>query len=1014
MKMIKKIKILAKLSTRHPKNIIKAFGYLGKYGFVGLRERLYQEAVLEDEMLPLEVGRPGSIKGSIKFSILTPVYNVDVQWLKLAVNSVENQVYDNWELCIVDDCSTDESVFSYLQSVQDSRIKIKRLDSNKGISGASNEAASLATGDYLVLLDDDDELSPNALLEFYIRLSTTQADIIYSDNDVIDESGNRLSVLHKPDWSPDLLLTQMYVGHLLGFKRSLFEAIGGFRSDYNGSQDYDLLLRLVECSRSVEHVPEVLYSWRALQSSTAINPESKPYAQIAGLHAIQNHLDRTLGTGEASVEETDSLFVYDVRYRLPQIPKVSIIMPTKDHVKDVKAAVESILEKTEYPSYEIIILDNNSEMPETMEYLQGLQDSHDNVLVERASYKFNWSKLNNQGIRRASGDVFVCLNNDVIVQSADWLDRLVENCMRAEIGMVGGLLLYPDGTIQHAGVVLGMGGWADHVYKGALPVHCGNPFISPMVTRNVSAVTGACMAFSRRTIELIGEFNESFIVCGSDVEMCLRAEQHGLRNLYVPGVRLTHYESKTRDPKDIPDVDFRLSEAMYRKYMAAGDPCYNANLDYYECVPTVLSRRDRMKRTALDSYWVDIPETKPLRFRKAQTERKRINLLAPSVNTEDVYGGIATALKFFKRLVDESGFDARILVLDAEPCVEDVIARFPGFDFVQMEEDSEASRQIVSVVGRSGRSIPVSTDDWFVCTSWWSAYCVQDEYERMSRSGDVLVSNPLLYLIQDYEPGFYAWSSHYLLADSTYRNAESTIAIFNSRELKNYFDSLGYTFDRSFVFDPFLNDTLRERLMELGGMVGKRRQIMVYGRPGTDRNAFSLIVETLRRWVELQEDHAQWEIVSAGEHHAPVYLGSGRYLTSVGKLSIDGYARLLAESYAGLSFMVSPHPSYPPLEMAAYGVRVITNGYSGKDLSTFGESVVSLPRVTPSVAAQALKKICDEFQREVPCGQVRDGYLSDGDAFSFVKDIKDIVSGWPRNETEVSGDSHDVFFDERE
>ena len=988
---IEKLKTLARLSAKQPKSVVKAIGYLGKYGFIGLRERLYQEVVLEDETIPLETGEPGSATGGIKFSILIPVYNVDVRWLSLAVDSVERQVYGNWELCIVDDYSTDDAVALYLQSIQSDRVKVKKLDSNKGISGATNEAAKMATGEYLLLLDNDDELSPNALLEFYLRLSTTQADVIYSDNDVIDEAGNRLSVLYKPDWSPDLLLSQMYVGHLLGFKRSLFEAIGGFRSDYDGSQDYDLLLRLTECSKTIEHVPEVLYSWRALRSSTAANPDSKPYAQVAGLNAIQDHLDRTLGAGKALVEETDNLFVYDVRYRWPQIPKVSIIMPTKDHVEDVRAAVESIFEKTQYPCYEIIILDNNSEMPETIEYLQELRDRHDNVMVEVASYKFNWSKLNNQGIRQASGDVLVCLNNDVIVQSADWLDRLVENCMRPEIGVVGGLLLYPDETIQHAGVVVGMGGWADHVYKGASPVHCGNPFISPMVARNVSAVTGACMAFSRRTFDLVGGFNEDFVVCGSDVEVCLRAERYGLRNLYLPGVRLTHYESKTRDPKDIPDVDYRLSEAMYRKYVAAGDPYYNANLDYFECVPTVLSRRDRLKRTALDSYWVDIPETKPLRFRKAQVERKRINLLIPSVNTEDVYGGIATALKFYKRLVDGLEIDARILVLDAEPRVEDAIARFPDFDFVRMEDDSESSRQIVSAVGRSGRSIPVSAGDWFVCTSWWSAYCVQDEYERMSRNGDVLVSNPLLYLIQDYEPGFYAWSSRYLLADSTYRNTASTIAIFNSRELKSHFDSLGYNFERSFVFDPFLNDTLREHLMELGGRVGKRRQIMVYGRPGTDRNAFALVVETLRRWIELQEDHALWEIVSAGEHHAPVYLGSGRYLTSVGKLSIDGYARLLAESYAGLSFMVSPHPSYPPLEMAAYGVRVITNGYSGKDLSTFGESVVSLPRATPSVAAQALKKICDEFEREVPCGRVRDGYLSDGDAFDFIKDIKDII-----------------------
>lgn len=988
MGKIEKVKTLAKLSAKQPKSIVKAIGYLGKYGFVGLRERLYQEVVLEDELLPLEVGAPGSAEGGIKFSILMPVYNVDVHWLGLAVQSVQKQVYANWELCIVDDCSTDDAVFAYLQSIQNEQIKVKQLDSNRGISGATNEAANMAEGDYLVLLDNDDVLAPNALLEFYLRLSATQAAIIYSDNDVIDENGNRLAVLHKPDWSPDLLLSQMYVGHLLAFKRSLFESVGGFRSDFDGSQDYDLLLRMVELSQDVEHVPEILYSWRALESSTATNPDSKPYAQTAGLRAIQSHLDRLLGDGMAVVNETGNLFVYDVRYNHPSVPKVSIIMPTKDHVEDVRTAIESIFEKTTYRNYEILILNNNSEREETLRYFDEVQKAHSNVAVVDALYGFNWSKLNNQGIEQASGDVFVFLNNDVVVQSEDWLDRLVENTLRSDVGVASGLLLYPDGTIQHAGVVVGMGGWADHVYKGAQPVHSGNPFISPLVTRNVSAVTGACMAISRETIEKIGGFNEDFIICGSDVEICLRAERYGLRNVYLPEVRLTHFESKTRDPRDIPDVDFRLSKALYRKYVAAGDPYYNVNLDYCECVPTVLSRKEKLRRATADVGWVDISEVNELRFREAQDARPRINLLIPSINTEDVYGGIATALKFFDRLIEETGYAARILILGAEPRISDVAARFPGYEFASMEEETSPDKQIVSVVNRNGRTIPVSGDDWFLATAWWSAYCIQDEYER---SGDAeWRSNPLLYLVQDYEPGFYAWSSRYLLAESTYRSSMPTVAVFNSSELKNYFDSMGYQFEKSFVFDPFLNDTLRKRLLDLDGKVGKRRQILVYGRPNTDRNAFALVVETLRRWVAMQEDHRLWEIVSAGEQHSPIYLGSGRYLTSVGKLSIEEYAQILAESYAGISFMVSPHPSYPPLEMAAFGVQVITNGYSGKDLSTFGESVTSLSRATPELTAQTLKRICEGFEREVPCGRVRESYLTDDDAFGFMTDMKKI------------------------
>lgn len=992
MGKIEKVKTLAKLSLKQPKSVIKAIGYLGKYGFVGLRERLYQEVILEDELGSLEFGDPGSAKGGIKFSILMPVYNVDVCWLSQAIESVKHQVYDNWELCIVDDCSTEEAIVEYLCSIGDERIKVKCLHKNSGISEATNAAARMADGDYIVLLDNDDLLAPNALLEFYFRISTTQADIIYSDNDVIDERGNRLSILHKPDWSPDLLLSQMYVGHLLGFKRSLFEEVGGFRSEYNGSQDYDLLLRLVECSEAIEHVSEVLYSWRALPTSTAVNPDSKPYAQMAGLKAIQDHLDRALGGGRSKVCETASLYVYDVRYELDDKPKASIIIPTKDHVKDLKATVESVFEKTSYPDYEIIILNNNSELPETFEYLQLLEKERANVTVVDASYCFNWSKLNNQGIACSAGDVFVCLNNDVVIQASDWLDRLVENSLRPDIGVVGGLLLYPDGSIQHAGVVVGMGGWADHVYKGG-DVSCfGNPFIAPTVTRNVSAVTGACMAFSRDTYNRIGGFNEDFIVCGSDVELCLRASRNGLRNLYTPGVRLIHYESKTRDPKDIPDVDFRLSRTMYRKYVAAGDPYYNTNLDYSSCAPRVISRREKMRRISLDCCSMEIREIRPMRFRKVVSDRVRLNLLVPSINNEDMYGGIATALEFFRRLVKETGADARILVIDSEPRVES-LDRFPGYEFVSMDRDSSAPYQIVSIGVRDGKTVPVSSKDWFVCTSWWSAYCLQEEYERIKASEGGFLANPIMYLIQDYEPGFYAWSSRYLLAESTYRSFFPTLAVFNSKELKNHFDSLGYEFECSYVFNPFLNGSLLKRLNELGGEVGKRRQIMVYGRPSTDRNAFDLVVESLRQWVDITEDHGIWEIVSAGEQHAPVYLGHGRYLISVGKLTLEEYARLLSESYAGVSLMVSPHPSYPPLEMAAFGVRVITNEYSGKNLSDFGESILSLPRATPSEIARVLHETCDRFECEVACGRVSQGYLDGGDSFPFVADIKKYIEG---------------------
>lgn len=278
------------------------------------------------------------------------------------------------------------------------------------------------------------------------------------------------------DWSPDLFLSQMYLGHLIGFKKSLFEKVGGFRGEFNGSQDYDLLLRMTEMTDKIGHVPEILYHWRDLPSSTAANPESKPYAQTAGLNAIQEHLDRVYGKGAATANETENLFVYDVRYHMNEEPKVSIIIPIKDHADLLKAAIDSIFAKTTYKNFEIIILNNNSEREETFTYLKKVKEEHDNVIVKDAAFEFNWSRLNNYGMKFATGDVYVCLNNDVEVIEPEWLTRLVEKAIRKDVGVVGGLLLYEDNTIQHAGVVIGMGGWADHVFKGMKPQHYGSPF----------------------------------------------------------------------------------------------------------------------------------------------------------------------------------------------------------------------------------------------------------------------------------------------------------------------------------------------------------------------------------------------------------------------------------------------------------------------------------------------------------------------------------------------------------
>ena len=703
--------------------------------------------------------------GEILFSIVMPVYNVEIKWLDKAIESIEKQNYKNWEICIADDCSTKQEVREHLSAMKNSRIKIKLLEKNQGISGATNAAAALASGEYILLMDNDDELAPSALHEFYQKIKKEGSEIIYSDMDIIDAKGKTRDPLCKPDWSPDLFLSQMYLGHLIGFKKSLFEKVGGFRGEFNGSQDYDLLLRMTEMTDKIGHVPEILYHWRDLPSSTAANPESKPYAQTAGLNAIQEHLDRVYGKGAATANETENLFVYDVRYHMNEEPKVSIIIPIKDHADLLKAAIDSIFAKTTYKNFEIIILNNNSEREETFTYLKKVKEEHDNVIVKDAAFEFNWSRLNNYGMKFATGDVYVCLNNDVEVIEPEWLTRLVEKAIRKDVGVVGGLLLYEDNTIQHAGVVIGMGGWADHVFKGMKPQHYGSPFVSPMVTRNVSAVTGACLAVSKATIEKIGGFDEKFIVCGSDIELALRANQHGLVNIYDPNVHLYHYESKSRDASKIPQIDFDLSDQMYKTYRKNGDPYYNRNLDYYCCQPkicaavqqTVKEQEEKMllkrkRETGLPQLDTNVYEITPYTFRKIEYPNRRMNLLVPSINAEHVFGGISTALKFFDTLVKALGYDARIILVDAEPDKAAIKKYSDEYTFVKAEDDSLVAKQIMPYSNRFNRSIPVSENDYFLFTGWWTAYCCQDAYVGFENTFGIK-PNIFLYFIQDFTPG---------------------------------------------------------------------------------------------------------------------------------------------------------------------------------------------------------------------------------------------------------------------
>lgn len=1002
MSKIKKTLAITKRCIKEPKLIGKGFQYIRVNGIHGIKAKVNSKInpAVTEKITEVKPSEPNvQYDSDIKFSIVMPVYNVEIKWLEKAIESVKRQNYVNWEICMADDCSTKEGVREYLKSVESDKIKVAYLEKNQGISGASNAAAALATGDYIVLMDNDDAITYDALYEFLRKIKETDADIVYSDQNIIDEFDNGREPLHKPDWSPDLFLSQMYIGHLLGFKKSLFDLVGGFRTEFNGSQDYDLVLRMIEHTDKIEHVSKVLYGWRDLPSSTATNPGSKPYAQTAGLNAIQSHLDRVYGEGKATALETEDLFVYDVRYHYDVMPKVSVIIPTKDHVDLLKQDIDSIEELTTYKDYEIIVLDNNSEKEESFKYFEEVQKQYSNVTVHKAAFEFNWSKLNNYGMTLAKGDVYVFMNNDMKLITPEWLERLAEKAMRDDVGIVGGLLLYEDDTIQHAGVVVGIQGWADHIYKGMKPVHYGSPYVSPMVTRNVTACTGALMAISKKVIERIGGFDEDFIICGSDIEICIRAYLRGYVNIYDPHIKLYHYESKSRDSY-IPEVDFEMSAFAYRTYREEGDPYYNCNLDYNLTTPTVTNRNQFVKMesdvmrsineknsgTKMPESEVAIAEILKYEFRKSDFSEKRINLLVPSINPEHVFGGISTALKFFEKLIEESGYCSRIILTDATPSRTALKQYKDKYTYVKASKDSDARHQIVGYSDRYMQSIPVSENDYFMFTGWWTAYCTQEAYLEFTKETGIK-PNKFINFIQDYEPGFYPWSSRYLLADSTYRNEYPQLAVFNSKLLHEFFIQNGYSFYKEYEFDPVLNGKLKEILEKNFGKVNKKKQILVYGRPSVDRNAFSIVVSSLKKWVENQKDIEDWEILSAGEYHLPVDLGRGKELVSVGKLTIEQYAQTMLDTYAGISLMSSPHPSYPPLEMSVFGIKVITNNYSNKDLSSFNSNITSVASASPSVIAAKLNEICDGYSKEVEIKNENPDYIENTHVFDFISDI---------------------------
>lgn len=518
-------------------------------------------------------------------SIVMPTYNANPVWLAEAIESVMAQAYGNWELCIADDASTKSEVKELLLAFaeRDRRIKVCFREKNGHISEASNSALQLATGEWVALLDHDDVLPAHAL--FYVAkaiASSPSARLIYSDEDKIDKEGNRFSPYFKCGWNMDLFYSHNMFSHLGVYQKQLVESVGGFRKGMEGSQDYDLALRCIEAAgvEAIVHIPRILYHWRVHEESTAGSAvDAKPYAMIAGERALNEHFQRMRVNG--SVELVP--YGYRARYGLPKaLPLVSLIIPTRNCMKLLKQCVSSILEKTDYGNYEILVVDNGTDEVDALEYLESLK-AMDTIEVIRDDSPFNYASLNNKAVAMARGDVIGLINNDIEVISPNWLCEMVSHALRPGVGAVGAKLLYPDDTVQHAGVLLGVGGIANHAHRGFPRGHNGY-FSRAQLISSFSAVTAACMVVQKKYYLQVGGLDEvNLAVAYNDIDFCLRLKEAGLRNIWTPYAELYHHESASRGYEDNPEKIARLqNEEGYMRqrwgHSIEHDPAYSPNL----------------------------------------------------------------------------------------------------------------------------------------------------------------------------------------------------------------------------------------------------------------------------------------------------------------------------------------------------------------------------------------------------------------------------------------------------
>ena len=579
----------------------KGMRYLKLHGAAGFAKKLVKKAedyknrpypytkwypehmALESE---LEQQRKTTFAYAPLISIVIPLYNTPVPYLKELLDSVQSQTYQNFQLCLADG-SDNSRTGDYIRENYgtDKRIQYKLLENNAGISENTNEAIKMATGEFIMFSDHDDTLAPNALFEIVKEMNEHPGtDVVYTDEDKVTMDGKRYFDPHfKPDFNLDMLRCNNYICHIFVVKREILEQVGMLRKEFDGAQDFDFILRCCEKAENIRHVAKILYHWRNHPASTAGNPESKMYAYEAGRNAVQAHYDR-IGM-KAEVSMTEQWGRYRTKLFVEGEPLVTIIIPNKDHKKELKTCVDSLFEKTSYQNFEILIIENNSTGKEIFAYYKELEAAHENVRVLTWEKEFNYSAINNFGAEHARGEYLLLLNNDIEVKTENWMEEMLSYCQREDVGIVGAKLLFPNEKIQHAGVILGMGpsGTAGHLFynfPGDQFVYAG----PSQTTQDLSAVTAACMMVKKELYQKVGGMDEAFQVAFNDIDFCLRVRETGKLVVFQAYAELYHHESLTRGyetsqkNKKRFKEEIKLFKTRWKDILEAGDPYYNPNL----------------------------------------------------------------------------------------------------------------------------------------------------------------------------------------------------------------------------------------------------------------------------------------------------------------------------------------------------------------------------------------------------------------------------------------------------